>query len=126
VPALIALLDDDSDRVRTETSYALGGYGSLARDALPKLQEIMHRGRGADALWATRAVKEIDPATDIGPRLRELFLTGERGVRHNIASWLPEHLPQDEARDLLLAQYQRETDLETREILAQAMNKVKE
>jgi HEAT repeat protein len=126
VPALIALLDDDSERVRAEAIYALGGYGSLAKEALPRLQKIMHRDSSADALWAMRAVKEIDPATDIGPRLRELFLTGERGVRHNVAPWLPDHLPSDEARDLLLAQYERETDQETREVLAQAMNKVKE
>ena len=126
VPALIALLEDESDRVRAEAIYALGGYGSLAREALPHLQKIMHQEMSSDALWAMRAVKEIDPATDIGPRLRELFLTGERGVRHNVAPWLPEHLPPDEARDLLLAQYQRETDQETREVLAQAMNKVKE
>jgi HEAT repeat protein len=126
VPDLIALLDDESERVRAEAIYALGGYGSLAKEALPRLQTIMHQEKNADALWALRAVKEIDPDTDIGPRLRELFLTGERGVRHNIAPWLPDQLPSDEARELLLAQYQRETDQETREILAQAMNKVKE
>lgn len=126
VPALTALLDDESERVREEAIYALGGYGTLAKEALPHLQKVMQQKPSADALWAMRAVKEIDPATDIGPELRELFLTGERGVRHNVAPWLPDHLPSDEARDLLLAQYQRETDQETREILAQAMNKVKE
>jgi len=126
IPALITLLDDASQQVRSEAIYALGGYGSLAKEARPRLEKIMHGGRGSDALWAARAVKEIDPSTDIGPRLRELFLTGERGIRHNIAPWLPDHLPSAEARQLLISQYERETDQETREVLAQAMNKVKE
>ena len=126
VPALMALLDDESDRVRAEAIYALGGYGSLAKPAPPHLDQIMHGPNGPDALWAARAVQEIDRTIDIGPRLRELFLTSERGVRHSIALLLPDHLSPVEARQFLATQYERETDHQTREILAQAMNKVKE
>jgi hypothetical protein len=72
------------------------------------------------------AIKEISPAEDIGPRLRELFLTGEKNVWKNVAFRLPDNLPPGEAKQLLMAKAERETDAESREILAQAMNKLKE
>ena len=75
---------------------------------------------------ATLAVKEINPSEDIGPRLRDLFLAGENDVWKNVAFRLPDNLPPSEAKQLLIAKGERETDEESREILAQAMNKLKD
>jgi len=126
IPALVKAVDDPSPRVRAETIYAIGQCGQLASAALPKLRAIMQRDQSVDALFATLAVKEVDPSANIGPRLRELFLAGEPGVRENVAFWLPDHLPREEAKQLLMAQYERENNKDMREVLAQAMNKVKD
>ncbi len=126
IPALVAALDDSSSRVRAESSFALGKFGPLAQDALPVLLRIMRRDQSFDAYLATLAVKEINPSEDIGPRLRDLFLAGEKGVWQNVAFRLPDHLPAAEAKQLLIAKGEHETDSGSREILAQAMNKIKD
>jgi len=126
IPALLRALDDSSSRVRAEASYAIGQFGPLATEALPRLREIMGRDQSHDAYLATMAIKEINPSEDIGPRLRELFLVGENNVWKNVAFRLADNLPPAEARRLLLAKGEREKDSEAREILAQAMNRVKE
>jgi hypothetical protein len=126
IPALVTLLDDPSSRVRAEATYAIRNFGTLAKEALPTLQKIMQRDLSHDAFTATLAVKEIDPSVQIGPRLRELFLAGGPIMRQNVASRLPDHLPAAEAKQLLMAAYEHETDNSTREALAQAMNRVKE
>jgi len=126
VPSLICALYDPSSRVRAEAIYALGGYGRLAREALPHLEKLANCEQAEDALWATRAVKEIDASIDIGPRLRELLLCGKPGVRRTVALLLPDHLPFAEAQEMLLEEYEKETDDATRDVLAQAMNKISE
>jgi HEAT repeat protein len=125
IPALLKIIDDPSSRVRAEAIYAVGAYGSLARSALPALRQIMQRDHSHNAYLATLAVKEIDPAEDIGPRLRDLFLFGDRWVQINVASSLPDHLPPAEAKRILLEQNDREADPEMQEVLAQALNKIK-
>jgi len=126
IPSLIAALRDPSPRVRAEVIYAIGGFGRLAERALPDVEKIMEQEQGVDALWATRAAKEIDASKDIRPRLRELLRAGEADVRRNVAQLVPDNFPRDEARQLLIEEYERDTDGDTREILAQAMNKVGE
>lgn len=121
IPALIAAIDDPS--LQTQAIIALGHYGSVAQAALPRLQEIMHSDQ-FDAFFATMAVKDIDPSENIGPRLRELFMSDSVFMRQNVASHLPDHLPTEDARRLLEAQYERETDDSVREVLAMALNKI--
>ena len=106
--------------------YALSQFGPLASAALPRLHEIATRDLSHDAYMALLAIKEIDPREGIGPRLREFFLSGEKGVRANAATRLPDHLPAAEAREILMAQYERESNDEMRSIIAQAMNRIKE
>jgi len=125
IPKLISLLENPSSRTRTSAMWALGKNGRNAKDALPSLKAIMERDISHNSYCATMAVEEIDAAIDIGPRLRELFLHGNNIMRQNVAFRLPDHLPAKEAREILSAQYERETDNEVRESLAQAMNKVK-
>lgn len=126
VPALLAGINDPSSRVRGESFYALGNFGSAAAAALPALRKRMTQDQSHDAFMAALAVKEIDPQTDIGPRLRELFLAGDNHVWRSVATQLPAHLPPAEARQLLNAKSQAETDTQAREILAMALNKIKE
>ena len=126
IPALISAMDDSSRIVRVESTNAIRKYGPLAKEALPRLRQDMLRDNSYDAFKATLAVKDIDRTADIGPRLRDLFLAGEKGVRENVASYLPDHLPAAEAKQILMAQYERETSQEMQAALAQAMNKVKE
>jgi HEAT repeat protein len=126
VPALLAGINDPSSRVRGESFYALGNFGSAAAAALPALRKRMTQDQSHDAFMAALAVKEIDPQTDIGPRLRELFLAGDKHVWRSVATQLPAHLPPAEARQLLNAKSQAETDTQAREILAMALNKIKE
>jgi hypothetical protein len=124
VPALMAALDDSSSNVRAQAMDTLSKYGSLANAALPRLLEIMHRDRGHDAFLATLAVSAIDSREDVRPRLLELFKIA--GVRGNVAHCLPEFFPPTEAKRMLTAQYEVETDNSTREMIAEAMNKIKE
>jgi hypothetical protein len=126
VPALIGLLDDPSLRVRANTYSAIGKFGSLAKSTLPRLREIMRRDLSHDAFLATLAVKEVDASEEIGTRLRELFFSNEQGVRCNVAHSIPDHVPANEARDFLMAEYERATDKVVRECIAEAMNKIKE
>jgi hypothetical protein len=126
ISALVAVLDDPSSRVRVEALSALRQFGPLADSALSRLREVMDRDQSTEALLAALAIKQIEPATEIGPRLRELFLQGDVITRMNVMWHLPDHLPPAEAKQLLEAQYQRETDESVRQALAQAMNKVKE
>jgi HEAT repeat protein len=124
VPALVQSLDDGSSAVRAEVMYALGGHGRLARQALPRLKAMMDSATADDVLWSTRAVKEIDPDTNIGPRLYKLFVNGDSSIRRSVAPLLADNLPHDEARQILMAHYRDETDSDTREVLAQVMNKI--
>lgn len=126
VPALVAAVNDPSSRVRGESLFALQHFGPLAAAALPALRKRMKQDQSHDAFMAALAVKQIDPQTDIGPRLRELFLAGDKHVWRNVATHLPAHLPPAEARQLLLAKSQAETNTQAREILAMALNKIKE
>jgi hypothetical protein len=126
IAALLGALDDPSSRVRANAFHAIGQFGPLATEALPKLREIMRRDQSQDAYFATMAIKEINPSEDIGFRLRELFLMGEKGVWKNVAFRLPDNLPPGEAKQLLLAKAELETDAESRETLAQAMNKIRD
>jgi hypothetical protein len=80
--------------------------------------------RLSPGIW--RAVKEVDPSEEISARLRELFFSEEQGVRCNVAHSMPDYLPAKEARDFLMAEYERATDKGVRECIAEAMNKIEE
>lgn len=129
--ALVARLSDPSSTVRGESFAALGYFGPLAKGALGELRRIMDREQTDreqkyDAYFAALAVKKIDPTVDIGPKLRELFLSGEEGLWQQVGFQLADHLPAAEARQLLMAKSQQDTASSSRDAIAQALNRIKD
>lgn len=60
IPLLIPCLDDE--RVSDSAATALGNYGSLAREAFPKILPMLKSRDKADRAAARYALKKIDPA----------------------------------------------------------------
>ncbi|MBI4663870.1 MAG: HEAT repeat domain-containing protein [Verrucomicrobia bacterium] len=62
VPALIQLLGDAEEQVRTEAIGVLGELGELAKDAVPALTEALADKAAPVRLEAATALRRIDPA----------------------------------------------------------------
>ena len=61
IPLLTKYLTDD--QLNDEAAAALGHFGGLAREAIPKILPLLHAPDKDARVAATKALKQIDPAT---------------------------------------------------------------
>ncbi|MFO0966162.1 MAG: HEAT repeat domain-containing protein [Gemmataceae bacterium] len=71
---LVALLDDESERVRIQASRALGHIGPDAAEAIPTLEKLLNRnGSGLDHTFQSHAAA-ADTLCRLGPKARPALL----------------------------------------------------
>lgn len=117
VPALIPLLDHNDFEVRFQACTALQMFGPAATEAIPKLQECLDNDKSSTAPLAGMALRVIDPASDVEPRVIEL-LQSEDMMTRQMAAHVLEAIGSKQAKASLVSAYAVEVDAALKETLA--------
>lgn len=93
IPVLIGYLDNENSHVRGNAAEALGNFGPLAKDAAPKLEELLMADQ-ADATDVARALVAIQGESSIPILISYLSSHPKhgRGAATELAKFTPEAL----------------------------------
>lgn len=123
VSAVLPLLNSSSDRIAATSIGTLESFGPMARDAIPPLSEIMNDDSEWMAPAAAVAIAEIEPGSDVGPRLVELVKMKHPNWYH-AAFHLPRFVEEGIARRVLNGAFEDAQSESDRKMATNALNQI--